>query len=535
MNRKKRRKSLLGRIRRSFRRDERLSVRRRSRWGRRALWTLALPWLIAQKLVKQMWYTTATFFKGVGEIWRKKTWKLVAQGLPAFFAWLAVVGVAVAVKTNNPDLEDDYGDEARVSFGEEDYQAARIYFERLSEINPDRTNRFNLALALMKLKETDRARAVLRELAPPTGPPGYVAAHLWLAQEILISPSAYEDVALISLAQQHLTQALEAAPRSATPNLRMAQFLVASGRPADGVPYLTRASEIDRKIYYELGMLLSSLGRSTQAKEAMRLASTHYSKRLREAPHDKDARRRLASIRMNLDDFNGAIQLLQEGAVLHPKDDFHLAIAHACVTQFDRLQNAKSTHPSLQLELLRIALANNPDSTDALGRLAAVGETTAESKKATTELLETLVASGYANAFGHFALGCKAWEAEEQESALFHFERAFKLDENLGPVGNNLAWILTTKDEPEPERALNLIESVLKRWPDNPAYRETRGQIFAQLERWNDALDDLEYALPRLKSNAETHQALASTYAGLGQDKLAEKHRTLAKLLSEDN
>ena len=151
-------------------------------------------------------------------------------------------------------------------------------------------------------------------------------------------------------------------------------------------------------------------------------------------------------------------------------------------------------------------------------------------------MLEALLAGGYATPFVHFVLGCRAWQAGETDSALFHLERAYELDEQLGLVANNLAWVLAHQQPPDLERALTIIDSVLERWPDVAQYRDTRGQILVKLERWEDALDDLERALPQMTRNRQLHEALAQVYGKLGQASLAQKHEQLAEdLESSEN
>jgi tetratricopeptide (TPR) repeat protein len=281
------------------------------------------------------------------------------------------------------------------------------------------------------------------------------------------------------------------------------------------------------------------MNRGEEAKDAFREARGPWEAALRTNRQDQLARLNLASIHMNLDDFQGAVNLLREGQQLHPDGPFSQAIAQAFVIRFDKLQRDGGANPALQLELLRIALQHDPNSREVLTRMISLGESSEEDLKATRQVLETLLASGYTNAFAHFVLGCKSWEAGESETAIFHFERAYQLDDSLGPVANNLAWILSHDDaeqvdEPQLKRALQLIDSVIERWPNNPTYRDTRGQVLVKLGRWKAALDDLEFALPTMSDNAELHLALAVTYDNLGRKTLAAKHQELAMQLTID-
>jgi len=78
-----------------------------------------------------------------------------------------------------------------------------------------------------------------------------------------------------------------------------------------------------------------------------------------------------------------------------------------------------------------------------------------------------------------------------------------------------MAMILTVGDKPDLSRALAIIESVLVKLPNNPSFRETRGEIYVRMGRWQEAVADLEFALPLLASKQGTHKALAEAYRGL--------------------
>ena len=79
------------------------------------------------------------------------------------------------------------------------------------------------------------------------------------------------------------------------------------------------------------------------------------------------------------------------------------------------------------------------------------------------------------------------------------------------------------------DRALKVMEFVLKQEPKNPRLRETRGQILASMGRWKESVSDLEYALPNMTNKGPIHATLAKAYLELGLPELAEQHRKLAQ------
>jgi predicted Zn-dependent protease len=93
---------------------------------------------------------------------------------------------------------------------------------------------------------------------------------------------------------------------------------------------------------------------------------------------------------------------------------------------------------------------------------------------------------------------------------------------------NNLAWLLAAGEKPDLPRALTIINQVLERWPGEPLYRETRGEILVKLQRWKDALPDLQGATVVKPDDAKLHKMLAETYEHLDAPGLAAEHRRRA-------
>ncbi len=98
----------------------------------------------------------------------------------------------------------------------------------------------------------------------------------------------------------------------------------------------------------------------------------------------------------------------------------------------------------------------------------------------------------------------------------------------LALVANNLAYLLATNNDSYRETALELMNYLVKRWPKEPHFRDTRGQILRRLERWQETITDLESAEPFLKSNQELRQSLSDAYWQLGRVEAAYVQAELA-------
>jgi Flp pilus assembly protein TadD len=145
--------------------------------------------------------------------------------------------------------------------------------------------------------------------------------------------------------------------------------------------------------------------------------------------------------------------------------------------------------------------------------------------------LAKTLAEGKSAAVIHFALGLDAWQRGRVDLAREHFALSYESAPHMPEVANNMAMILAVADKPDLPRALAIIQSVLDKYPNGANYRETRGQILVKLGRWQEAVLDLEYALPKLSAKRSTHSALADAYAGLGSGELAAQHQRLAQAL----
>ena len=151
------------------------------------------------------------------------------------------------------------------------------------------------------------------------------------------------------------------------------------------------------------------------------------------------------------------------------------------------------------------------------------------------EFLEGLLAEGKAEGLCHLLLGNRAFLNDpDPAQAEFHLQKAFDLLPNAAIVSNNLAWFLAMRPDSQPEKALELINPVIERFGRssvglNARFHDTRGHIYIKLERWKEALDDLELALPTMPENSSTHESLAEAYEHLGNARMADKHRQLMK------
>ena len=227
--------------------------------------------------------------------------------------------------------------------------------------------------------------------------------------------------------------------------------------------------------------------------------------------------------------FSEAEKILLDGVKL--KSDwpyYRPALAKVYGAWSDVLRNVQKD-PRGQLRLLEEALRYDPGNRVALSRMIDLRRSTdPKTKKHACEYIQELLFRDSPSATLHLLLGNDEWRQGNREAAVQHLEKACRFAPDIEEVANNLAWVLAHSDRSELPRALELINSVVDRWPDNPHYRETRGQILAKLGRWKRAVSDLEFALRAHLEAPNLHQTLAVVYENLSDGEMALKHRQLA-------
>ena len=97
-------------------------------------------------------------------------------------------------------------------------------------------------------------------------------------------------------------------------------------------------------------------------------------------------------------------------------------------------------------------------------------------------------------------------------------------------ISNNLAMaIAASSDRPDDlDKALTMMDDLVKQEPDNAHFLDTRGHVLARLGRIKDAISDFERALPKAPAKASTHAKLAELYQQIGMSEIASEHRTAA-------
>jgi tetratricopeptide (TPR) repeat protein len=298
--------------------------------------------------------------------------------------------------------------------------------------------------------------------------------------------------------------------------------------------HLTEVIKRRPELRLQLAVLAKSQGDLETMNVNVKTAEAVFTERLKNNPVDHEARLGLAESQSLQGKFADAKATIGLGASLSNSEELLRAYARRLASVLVQWCDAKQKEPKAtvveRLELLDEALRLDPQSPEPFDRsfkLAAErkkdSEPDRESTKSAIEQRPT--------ALGHLYLGAVSWNMEKAEEARVHWDKAFELSNGSPMIANNLAWTVAFTPPTDLPRALELAEIANRGFPNEPRFRSTRGHILAKLQRYQEALPDLQEGLRVYRDDPKQYSALAETCAKLGQEQQAAEYKKKAEEL----
>lgn len=455
----------------------------------------------------------------------------VILAIPSVAVMVALGAVLTAGAATSERIKVEYLKNAREAMATENIPLAKIYYGRLLEQGAtiDPLDELNWAMILRRNGEETTSQRMLDRLAPDDSL-GFAPAHRLKAFQIGAMLANSSDPKLLERLQWHLKYSGDES--SFEVNQLWSMFYLRVGQPKPALARLSRAAEANPEYWYQVAGLATQLGEEKTLDTALFNAERYYLLMLEKNPFDFQHRILLSHIYLTRKNPEEAEKLLRQGLMIQDIPELHRAVADVLLYRFDRLEDQDQPDFTERHRLLSVAFRESPNYAEIYRRLLDMYGTleSDEQKEMMKKDLEELVAEGNSTPFAHFSLGSIEWVEGDAESALWHLEKAYLLDANLLEVGNNLAWVLASSEEPDLERANKLASSVVEKAPSQSRFRDTLAMILKKQERWDDAL--LEYERVLVQSSGEKkreiHGHLAELYDRLGRTSLGEMHRRRA-------
>jgi tetratricopeptide (TPR) repeat protein len=529
------------------------------RWGRTTLSWVTYPYFIIVGVVN--WFIAL-----IVSAWHTRHFRYLLQGFPALFAaaGVAVAGVFVAnsiAQEQRANLAKDYlmqaGDAWRkaASFTDADDKdkskrreqlgMARTYMEKAISLEGGERDdlKYFLALVLEQSallgypEDYEHCRAIMYKLAPESSN-GYQMAHLWRAIH-LASNFAMEPVVVAAM-ENHLTRAYEIG--KSDPDSLLAQesayhlsnLLVGQQRYAEAIPLLEKTEGKIPRQRLILGSVYEAVGRHDDAMKMFQSAEKYFQYEADKKVDNKEARLYWGRALMAQQKYEQALEAYQKGVVVNKDPRFLLDASEAY--RFWELKLAADPKSKLsdRLSLVQKGLQALPSNFQLLARLYAFSTMKGPEAEEAQKQIREMLANGIQEPILYFIMGSHAYTEGRTDEAKNYWQMSYAKDPTFSTVANNLAWFLAhDQKNPEPEKALKMIEQVIAQRPDIPNYYGTRGQILVKLKKHAEAMPDLLKGLKAQPEDLGLNEAIAEAYEVTGDRTMAEVHRKKIVILKE--
>ena len=472
-------------------------------------------------LDRQIWFDTRPY---------RRLW----MSIPALVAVAAGVGFCLVLAIwTSVATGARYSAVASRALAARDFQTARIASQRLllSGAGTREQSLFQLALAKSGLGQAQEASALLN-LAAPLDKPGYAPAHLLVARGLLAGTNQTGQA--VKDAESHLNHALTLDPMLIEAKELLGWLYFQKHEWNSANECLLAVVSARPSVALTLAALAKVRGDDDGMRHWAKSAAKYYREKVEkaktESPPDRLAWVRAVAMQ---EDYAEAIRILEEGRKRSGSQVYASALAELYASSAEHLVRQEPRNLVSRLKLVQRGLECEPKNIRLLKLLLALSHLEGPEANSAREALTKMLAEGGSSPMLHFILGSDAWDRGEKEEARKHFTLAFELAPDLPVVANNMALLLALGNPPDLPQALAIAQLLVEKFPDQPHFRDTRGQVLVKLGRWDDAVKDLEYALPRLNDKSATHTALAQVYENLGLRDLAAEHERLAKETSK--
>jgi tetratricopeptide (TPR) repeat protein len=483
------------------------------------------------KWTRPLWYPFAAV-GGFLQAWlATRSFHQLLWGLPVILVLLPLAGIGGwTLLRGRQSVAAQYRLALKEAREEKDHDRVALYERKLAQLGVS-TQLADFQTALAMAQDGDYAEAYRRmQRLAPADRPGYPAAHFWIAQSLLNRKLQVSDDYRKRLAKVHLDHLKTLGAKGPNVDVLYAIWFWENEQLEEAAkvlePSVSRswfAAATRMKIHVSLNKL-------DDARSDARWVRTHMQQRTSRGdtllPHDLNDW--LIAERL-LGDFSKAHALAEQWLKAEPSSsDARAILAELSQRLFDQALAAPDPDGE-RLAALFVQAAELAENPSRLQQQVAALYRLRQNFPVADEVVTRIVDSPRTTAAILEAIGTVAATAGEFDKAKDYLQRAIKKDYANSIAWNNYAWILLQEPQGDVQAALDAVNKALAIRPDEFRYRETRGQVFVRMGRWQEAVQDLEYAANGMPESRDIHLSLAKAYDALGEKQLAQVHREHAE------
>jgi tetratricopeptide (TPR) repeat protein len=366
-------------------------------------------------------------------------------------------------------------------------------------------------------------------------------------------PFAHRQIALIKLsstkspissraneAVAHLEAALSATPTDIEGHQILAQLYLDRSQLEDAARHLEMIVTAHPVVAIDLARIFSRLDRNARKLEFAAQAASFYAKAFAPSatqpvilPEDRTAGfLQWTEALTMVGRLDQVVDLLTKELDRNNSPQLRKRLAETYVLIESQLPRAENW--ARRMELCNLCRNYDPDAPQGLVMLANIAAHGPQDLAIQAERdLQPYLDADKAPAAAYFLIGTAASQKQDFPKALEFLRKAVQMEPRADISWNNLAQTLASMTPPDLLEAERCIGEALAINSAPAAYHETRGQIMVKLERWPEAVRDLETALQQIPADSQIHRGLAMAYEQLGDQDLAEFHSTRHRALGQ--
>jgi tetratricopeptide (TPR) repeat protein len=251
-------------------------------------------------------------------------------------AWLAF-GICLALVWKPWQIQSRYARIVGTSLAVKDFETARVASQRLMALGVGSRPKqlFDLALALGGLGREREAVALLDSMTP-IDKPGYLSAHLFLAQALLTKTNV--TLQEVGIVEQHLKRVIARDPQSTVANELLGRVCIRMGQWALAEKYLNQVVAARPETALLLAAVTKAQGDTTGSRSWAQRAVKFHREKVDAAKQDDPVNRlALADATAMLGDYPSAFVILEGGWRLSKNQTYLQPMGKICALWVDSL------------------------------------------------------------------------------------------------------------------------------------------------------------------------------------------------------
>jgi tetratricopeptide (TPR) repeat protein len=460
-----------------------------------------------------------------------RNWMLGMASVPAVVLMLGLSSgdmVRFPVDSLSSQLSLTYLKRLDVAFEKQDFQVASLLVERLSQVDPKLIDpTFALADAMASANQVADAKALMERLISQDRDAS--RAHFWIAKQCLMQDAS--GVKSVEEARQHLIAAIRADRSNWEAVYAYSLVLMSQGQYEAAATELRRNTFADPIAELEVARLQQRLGLTIDA--AMR--GKRLAQRLTSPPEgassiDSVAYLRAAEAQAISGDLPGALATLESARFDGSPDPRVTDSIVRTLLVLCQLDDPK--HQSQRQEYLSRAIDIDPQHPEVsiycaklLFSQEAIGEERGHVMGLCRQLVRDAATRSDAPAELFLVLGTGEASKGNFENAKEYLRAALERGEKSASLLNNYAWVIAQTVDGDREYALQLVDEAITIDTSFIDAFSTRAELLVSLERYPEAIIDLERIAAIAGQSRELAMQLADLYDRIGDTKTADTYR----------